>query len=197
MAMKKKKVKKPVPPLEALKAELKRERYKYRYASVLKSTVYTLIVVAAIAILVATLWMPVLQIYGSSMTPTLEEGQIVVSLKGSDFERGDLVAFYIGNKLLVKRVIAGPAQIVNIDENGVVSVNGEVLDEPYVQDLALGECDLEFPYQVPDSRYFLMGDHRSTSVDSRSTTVGCVAMEQIVGKIAFCVWPFDNFGVIK
>ena len=197
MAMKKNKVKKPVPPLEALKAELKRERYKYRYASVLKSTVYTLIVVAAIAILVATLWMPVLQIYGSSMTPTLEEGQIVVSLKGSDFERGDLVAFYIGNKLLVKRVIAGPAQIVNIDENGVVSVNGEVLDEPYVQDLALGECDLEFPYQVPESRYFLMGDHRSTSVDSRSSVVGCVATEQIVGRIAFCVWPFDNFGVIK
>ena len=197
MAMKKKKEKKQVPPLEQLKAELKRERYKYRYASVLKSTVYTLIVVAAIAILVATLWMPVLQIYGSSMTPTLAEGQIVVSLKGSDFEQGDLVAFYIGNKLLVKRVIAGPAQIVDIDENGVVSVDGMVLDEPYVQDLALGECDLEFPYQVPDSRYFLMGDHRSTSVDSRSTTVGCVAMEQIVGKIAFCVWPFDNFGVIK
>ena len=197
MAMKKNKVKKPVPPLEELKAELKRERYKYRYASVLKSTVYTLIVVAAIAILVATLWMPVLQIYGSSMTPTLAEGQIVVSLKGSDFEQGDLVAFYIGNKLLVKRVIAGPAQIVDIDENGVVSVDGKILDEPYVQDMALGECDLEFPYQVPDSRYFLMGDHRSTSVDSRSTTVGCVAMEQIVGKIAFCVWPFDNFGVIK
>ena len=129
MAMKKK-VKKTVPPLEELKAELKRERYKYRYASVLKSTVYTLIVVAAIAILVATLWMPVLQIYGSSMTPTLAEGQIVISLKGSDFERGDLVAFYIGNKLLVKRVIAGPAQVVDIDENGVVSVDGMVLDEP-------------------------------------------------------------------
>ena len=195
MAMKKK-VKKPVPPLDDLKAELKRERYKYRYASVLKSTVYTLIVVAAIAILVATLWMPVLQIYGSSMTPTLQEGQIVVSLKGSEFERGDLVAFYIGNKLLVKRVIAGPAQIVDIDESGVVRVDGFVLDEPYVQDPALGECDLEFPYQVPDSRYFLMGDHRATSVDSRSTTVGCVAMEQIVGKIVFCVWPFETFGVI-
>ena len=185
-----------LPTSQQLEIELKRAKYRRHYRSVLRSTIYTLITVAAIAVLVATLWMPVLQIYGSSMTPTLEEGQIVVSLKGSDFERGDLVAFYIGNKLLVKRVIAGPAQIVNIDENGVVSVNGEVLDEPYVQDLALGECDLEFPYQVPDSRYFLMGDHRATSVDSRSTTVGCVAMEQIVGKIVFCVWPFETFGVI-
>ena len=197
MAMKKNKVKKPVPPLEELKAELKRERYKYRYASVLKSTVYTLIVVAAIAILVATLWMPVLQIYGSSMTPTLAEGQIVVSLKGSDFEHGDLVAFYIGNKLLVKRVIAGPAQIVSITEDGVVSVDGKILDEPYVQDIALGECDLEFPYQVPESRYFLMGDHRQTSVDSRSSMVGCISDEQIVGKIVFRVWPFSAFGLLN
>ena len=192
----KNKVKKPIPSLEELKAELKRERYKYRFANVLKSTICTLVVVAAFAILVATLWMPVLQIYGSSMTPTLEEGQIVVSLKGSDFEQGDLVAFYIGNKLLVKRVIAGPADVVDITQDGTVSVNGQILEEPYVMDKALGECDLEFPYQVPDSRYFLMGDHRSTSVDSRSTTVGCVAMEQIVGKIAFCVWPFEDFGGI-
>ena len=192
----KQKVKKPIPSLEELKAELKRERYKYRFANVLKSTISTLVVVAAFAILVATLWMPVLQIYGSSMTPTLEEGQIVVSLKGSDFEQGDLVAFYIGNKLLVKRVIAGPADVVDIAQDGTVSVNGQVLEEPYVLDKALGECDLEFPYQVPDSRYFLMGDHRSTSVDSRSTTVGCVALEQIVGKIAFCVWPFEDFGGI-
>ena len=193
----KNKVKKPIPSLEELKAELKRERYKYRFANVLKSTISTLVVVAAFAILVATLWMPVLQIYGSSMTPTLEEGQIVVSLKGSDFEQGDLVAFYIGNKLLVKRVIAGPADVVDITQDGTVSVNGQILEEPYVMDKALGECDLEFPYQVPDSRYFLMGDHRSTSVDSRSITVGCVAMEQIVGKIAFCVWPFENFGGIS
>ena len=192
----KEKIKKPIPSLEELKAELKRERYKYRYASVLKSTVSTLVVVAAFAILVATLWMPVLQIYGSSMTPTLEEGQIVVSLKGSDFEQGDLVAFYIGNKLLVKRVIAGPADVVDITQDGTVSVNGQILEEPYVMEKALGECDLEFPYQVPESRYFLMGDHRSTSVDSRSTTVGCVAMEQIVGKIVFCVWPFEAFGGI-
>ena len=192
----KEKIKKPIPSLEELKEELKRERYKYRYASVLKSTVSTLVVVAAFAILVATLWMPVLQIYGSSMTPTLEEGQIVVSLKGSDFEQGDLVAFYIGNKLLVKRVIAGPADVVDITQDGTVSVNGQILEEPYVMEKALGECDLEFPYQVPESRYFLMGDHRSTSVDSRSTTVGCVAMEQIVGKIVFCVWPFEAFGGI-
>ena len=192
MAMKKKKEKKPVPPLEQLKAELKRERYKYRYASVLKSTVYTLIVVAAIAILVATLWMPVLQIYGSSMTPTLAEGQIVVSLKGSDFEQGDLVAFYIGNKLLVKRVIAGPAQMVSITEDGVVSVDGKVLDEPYVQDMALGECDLEFPFQVPAEQYFVIGDMRESSIDSRNTLIGCIPKDQIVGKVFFRVWPFKS-----
>ena len=185
-----------VPEIDQLKAELKRERYKYRYARVLRSTVYTLVVVAAFAVLVATLWMPVLQIYGSSMTPTLKEGQIVVSVKGMEFEQGDLVAFYIGNKLLVKRVIAGPADRVNISEDGTVSVNGEELMEPYVSEKALGECDLEFPYQVPDSRYFLMGDHRSTSVDSRSSVVGCVAAEQIVGRIAFCVWPLEDFGAV-
>lgn len=193
----KQKTKKPVPEIDQLKTELKRERYKYRYASVLKSTVYTLIVVAAIAILVATLWMPVLQIYGTSMTPTLKEGQIVISVKGSDFEVGDLVAFYIGNKLLVKRVIAGPADTVVISEDGTVYVNDKELEEPYVSEKALGECDLEFPYQVPESRYFLMGDHRETSVDSRSSVVGCVAEEQIVGKIVFCVWPFSNLGVIE
>ena len=191
------KKKKEIPEIQLLKAELKRERYKYRYAAVLKSTVYTLVVVAAFAILVATLWMPVLQIYGSSMTPTLQEGQIVVSVKGSDFQQGDLVAFYIGNKLLVKRVIAGPADTINITADGTVSVNGQELEEPYVEEKSLGECDLEFPYQIPDSRFFLMGDHRETSVDSRSSVVGCVAEEQIVGKIVFCVWPLPFFGSIQ
>lgn len=187
---------KEVPELEQLQAELKREKYKYRYASVLKSTIYTLVVVAAFAVLVATLWMPVLQIYGNSMTPTLHEGQIVVSVKDSEFREGDLVAFYLGNKLLVKRVIAGPADMVNITEDGTVSVNGVELYEPYVSEKAYGECDLEFPYQVPESRYFLLGDHRATSVDSRSSVVGCVAEEQIVGKIVFSVWPIADFGVI-
>lgn len=191
----KKHVKKPVPEVSQLKQELQREQYKFRYGATLRSTISTLIVVAALAILVATLWLPVLQIYGSSMTPTLQEGQIVISVKSSEFKQGDLVAFYIGNKLLVKRVIAGPADYVSITDNGTVYVNGKILDEPYISQKALGECDLEFPYQVPDSRYFLMGDHREASVDSRSSTIGCVAEEQIVGKISMCIWPLNKIQV--
>ena len=186
-----------IPSLEQLTAELEREKYKRRYKRVLRSTIYTLIVVAAVAVLVATIWMPVLQIYGSSMTPTLNEGDIVVSVKGSNFEPGDLVAFYLGNKILVKRCIAGPGQWVDIDADGNVYVDGELLDEPYLTEKALGDCDIEFPYQVPDNRYFCMGDHRSTSVDSRSTTVGCVSDEQIVGKIVFRVWPLPDFGTLR
>ncbi len=189
--------KKEVPGLEMLRAELKREKYRRRYGKMLKSTVYTLVVVAAFAVLVATLWMPVLQIYGSSMAPTLNEGQIVICLKDSEFKRGDLAAFYMGNKLLIKRVIAGPADIVNIEQDGTVFVNAAQLDEPYVSEKAFGECDIELPYQVPDSRYFLMGDHRATSVDSRSSVVGCVSEEQIVGRIAFCLWPISDFGRIN
>lgn len=185
------------PSLEQLKAELGREKFKKRYKKVLKSTIYTLVVVAAVAVLVANIWMPVLQIHGASMTPTLEEGNIVISVKGSDFEPGELVAFYIGNKILVKRCIAGPGQWVNIDEDGNVTVDGKTLDEPYVKDKALGDCDIELPYQVPDSRYFCMGDHRATSVDSRSSTIGCVSEEQIVGKIVFRVWPLPNFGTLE
>ena len=192
----KKKQQKQIPELAQLEAELARVKYRARYRLVLRSTVYTLIVVAAIAVLVATIWMPVLQIYGSSMTPTLSEGDIVVSLKGSAFQRGDLVAFYLGNKILVKRCIAGPGQWVDIDDEGNVYVDGEQLDEPYLMEKALGDCNIELPYQVPDSRYFCMGDHRSTSVDSRNTAVGCVAEEQIVGKIVFRVWPLADFGVV-
>ena len=184
------------PTLEQLTAELERENYKRRFGRVLRSTLFTLVVVAAAAVLVATVWMPVLQIYGSSMTPTLNEGEIVVSVKGSDFEPGDLVAFYLGNKILVKRCIAGPGQWVDINENGDVFVDGELLDEPYLTEKALGECDQSFPYQVPESRFFCMGDHRATSVDSRHSAVGCVAEEQIVGKIVFRVWPLSGFGAL-
>ena len=191
--MKEKKINKR-PSSEQLEAELKRIKYKQRYRVVLKSTVYTLITVAAIAVLVATLWLPVLQIYGSSMTPTLQDGEIVMSVKTSDLEQGDIIAFYYNNKILVKRFIAGPADWVNIDQDGKVSINGVVLDEPYLEELSYGDTDIELPYQVPDGRVFVMGDHRSTSVDSRHMAVGCVSEEQIVGKIVFRLWPMNEFG---
>lgn len=185
------------PSVEQLEAELKRVKYRSRYRAVLRSTLYMLIVVAAVAVLVATIWMPVLQIYGGSMTPTLNEGDIVVSIKGSDFQPGDLVAFYLGNKILVKRCIAGPGQWVNIDEDGNVYVDDKLLEEPYLTEKSLGGSNIELPYQVPDNRYFCMGDHRSTSVDSRHKEVGCVSEEQIVGKIVFRVFPFGGFGKLK
>ena len=187
-----------VPPSKKqLEAELARVRYQQRYRTVLRSTICTLIVVAAVAALVATIWMPVLQIYGSSMTPTLSEGDIVVCFKTSDIKRGDLVAFYLGNKLLVKRCVALPGQTVDIDGDGNVTLDGVPLDEPYVTEKSLGDCNIELPYQVPDNRYFCMGDHRKTSVDSRNTAVGCVTEEQIVGKIVFRVWPLSGFGAAQ
>lgn len=186
-----------VPDISLLEAELKRERRKFRFARVLRSTVNTLLVVAAVSVLVATLLTPVLQIYGQSMSPTLKEGQFVVSVKGKEFQQGDLVSFYIGNKLLVKRVIAGPGDWVDIKEDGTVLVNGAELNEPYVSEKAFGQCDLDLPYQVPEAKYFLMGDHRATSVDSRSSAVGCVEKEQIVGKIVLCIWPLSEFGPVE
>lgn len=186
-----------LPNADALERELKREQYKRRYRRTLKSTIFALITAAAAAVLVATLWMPVLQIYGSSMVPTLREGQIVVSVKESEPEPGDIIAFYYGNKVLVKRYIAGAGSWVDIQEDGTVLVDGEVLDEPYIVEKAFGICDLELPYQVPEGTYFLMGDERGSSVDSRHSTVGCVAKDQIVGRIIYRVWPLEELGWVK
>ena len=182
---------------EQWKKELNRETKKKGFWRALRNTVFALVTVAAIAVLVAVLLLPVLRIYGTSMSPALEEGEYVVSIKGSKFQTGDVMAFYYNNKILVKRVIAVSGEWVEIDENGTVSVNGVQLDEPYVTDAALGECDIEFPYQVPESRIFVMGDHRAVSIDSRSTAIGCVSSEQIVGKIIFRIWPFKDFGPVR
>ena len=185
------------PSLAQLEAELARERYKTRYGRVLRSTVYALIVVAAVAVLVATLWMPVLQIYGNAMDPSLAEGQVVVCVKTTDVEQGDLMAFYVGNHLLVKRVIAGPGDVVDITPSGTVYINGQELHEPYVSEKSRGECDVEYPYQVPAYSYFVMSDNRSNCVDSRASIVGCVAEEHIMGKVIFRIWPFDSFGKVE
>lgn len=193
----KKKTIKPIPTKQELEAELSRIRYKRRYRSVLRSTIYTLITVASIAVLIATLWLPVLQIYGKSMAPTLMDGEIVFSVKTAAFEPGDIVSFYYNNKILVKRVIARPGEWVNIDSSGNVFVNNVPLSEPYIEDKALGDSNIELPFQVPDGKIFVMGDHRSTSVDSRHTAVGCVAQEQIVGKILFRIWPLTSLGPIE
>ena len=185
------------PGVQRLQRELDRVQYNKRYRGVIRSTIYVLLTVAAVAVLVATLLLPVLRIYGTSMTPSLKEGDIVVSVKGVDFDRGDVVSFYYNNKILVKRVVAFEGEWVNIDENGNVYVNGTLLEEPYVDEKAFGECDIQLPYQVPEGRIFVLGDHRATSVDSRSTTVGCVFEEQIVGKIIYRVWPFADLGPVK
>lgn len=185
-----------IPTSEELEQELKREKYKTKYHKTLRSTIFILITAAAAAVLVAMLWLPVLQIYGSSMTPTLEEGQIVVSLKDGKYEAGDVIAFYYGNKLLVKRYIAGPGAWVDIQPDGTVTVDGRELEEPYLLEKALGNCDLTLPYQVPEGKYFLMGDHRETSIDSRHSSVGCIASDAIVGKILYRIWPLETAGPI-
>ena len=182
--------------IEQLEREMNRLKHQRNYRRTLTSTISVLITVAALTVLISMLVMPVLQIVGESMTPSITNGEIVVALKGSGFDKGDIIAFYYNNKILVKRVIASAGEWVNIDENGNVFINGTPLNEPYLVEKAYGDTNIELPYQVPDGKIFVMGDHRATSADSRNTAVGCVSDEQIVGKVLFRIWPFDKIGMI-
>ena len=186
----------PTPTVQQLEAELRRESYRRRYRRMLRSTVAVLAVVAAIVVLVSTFFLPVLKIYGASMAPTLTDGDLVLSVRSGSYARGDVIAFYYNNKILVKRVIALPGEWIEIDHEGNVRIDDVPLQEPYLVEKALGECDIVFPYQVPDGRYFVMGDHRSTSSDSRRMDVGCVAEEQVVGRLIFRIWPLRLWGTI-
>ena len=186
-----------VPSVQLLEAELKREKYRGRYKRLLRGTVSTVLVVIAAVVLISNLLLPILHIYGSSMSPTLTNGDIVAAMRYGSYERGDIVAFYYNEQILVKRIIGLPGEMVDIDADGNVSIDGEPLDEPYLTEKSLGECDIELPYQVPEGRYFVMGDNRGVSSDSRSSQVGCIAEERIIGELIFTLWPLSEFGTIE
>ena len=185
-----------VPSLKEIQQERKRIRRGTYYWQALRGTISVLVVVAAVAVLITTLFLPILQISGDSMSPTLEHDEIVVLLKTKEFHRGDLIGFYYQGKILLKRVIALPEDEVVIDGEGNVYVNTELLDEPYVTDKGLGDCDLEFPYHVPGTGYFVLGDRRSNSVDSRNSVIGAITQEDIIGKVFIRVWPLSKIGFI-
>ena len=188
---------KELPTTDSIKQELDRYTYRRNFLRTLRNTAFTLVVVAALAILVAVLLMPILRIYGSSMSGTVDNGDLVASIKTSNMKTGDVIAFYYNNNILVKRVIAVSGDWVDIDEEGNVYVNQTLLNEPYLSSKAFGETNIELPYQVPEERIFVMGDNREVSIDSRNTAVGCVSDEQVVGKIVFRVWPLSGLGFVS
>ena len=181
-----------LPTIDQIETERKRYRWKKAYFRALRGTISVLTYMAAVAALIATLVLPVLQIEGTSMEPTLVHGDIVLLTKTTTFGRGDICSFAWNNKILVKRVIGIPGDWVEMDTDGTVYLNGEKLDEPYAQQIAFGECDLEFPFQVPQEQYFVLGDMRESSIDSRNTLIGCVEKDQIVGRVFFRIWPFKG-----
>ncbi len=182
------------PTIDELKKELKRVNNKREYKRVLRNSIFVVVVVAALAVLISSFYVTVLKVTGDSMTPTLETGEIVIAQNSGTFEPGDLIAFYYNNKVLVKRVLGSPGDWINIDDDGLVSINGVAIEEDYVTDKSLEPTDLTFPYQVPENRFFVLGDHRNVSIDSRSTVVGCVTREQLIGKVVFRVFPFKSMG---
>lgn len=186
-----------IPSLEQVEAEREKIKYRKRYRRTLSGTLGVLAVAAAAAVLVATLVLPTLRVSGKSMEPTLQDGDVVVLLKQKSFDTGDLVGLYHNGKILLKRVIAGAGDWVNVDEDGNVFVNDEPLTEPYVTEKSLGLSDITYPYQVPDGSWFVMGDHRAVSVDSRNSAVGCISQEQIIGRIVFRIWPLKNLSAIS
>ncbi len=185
------------PSLEDLRAELKRENNKKEYSKIFRNTIVILVVVAALSVLISSFFVTVLKVTGESMSPTLESGQIVLASNSKEFEAGELIAFYYNNKVLIKRVIGSPGDWINIDSDGNVYVNGVLLEETYLTEKSLTPTDITFPYQVPENRYFVLGDHRSVSIDSRSTTVGCVSEEQLIGKVLFRLYPINVFGKLS
>jgi len=186
-----------LPESDELTKAVKREKYLHRFRLTVRSTFLSLVVVAAAAVLVAVLLLPILRIYGKSMSGTLNAGDIVVSVKSSRMETGDIVAFYYNNNILVKRVIGNQGDLIDMENDGTVYVNGIKQAEPYLNERAYGETNIELPYQVPDGKTFVMGDNRATSIDSRNTSIGCVSEEQIVGKIVFRIWPLIDFGPVR
>ncbi|MBR6669911.1 MAG: signal peptidase I [Ruminococcus sp.] len=182
---------------DMIEAEIKRIKRKKNGRKIFRETIFTLIVVAAIAVLAAMLFFPIFRVTGSSMEPSLKSDEIIICLKTSKFETGDIVAFYYNNKILLKRVIGSSGDTIDIDDDGNVFVNGCEIYEPYISKKSKGKCDIEFPYQVPDNRIFVMGDNRETSVDSRSTTVGCIADEYILGKVFFRIWPLNKIDALN
>ncbi len=186
-----------LPTTSRLEEELEKEKYKLKYNKLLKNTLSTILVVISFSILIATLIFPVFKIYGESMTPTLNEGDVVLSIKNKNIKNGDVIVFYYNNKILIKRVIATSSEWVNIDENGNVYVNDVLLKESYIKEKSLGNADIKFPYQVKEGSYFVLGDSRENSIDSRNNLIGTIEEEQIIGKVIFKVWPLNNLGIIK
>ena len=189
-------VRRDLPTLAELEAELSRVRRKRWFRKMIAGVITALLTVSAVAVLLATRFLPILQVYGDSMSPTLNEGEVVIAFSEAELDTGDVIAFYHNNKVLVKRVIATEGDWVSVSADGTVSVNGKALDEPYVTEISLGNSNIDWPYQVPESHVFVMGDHRSTSIDSRNSAVGCISEETIIGKLVLRVWPLEDLGVL-